>query len=175
MGDIYRQHMRLAHKIGLDVFAVVIKKELILKQTMNPRDVAWEYLIQRLERISTNSDSPLMIIHDEGEASRIRTLVRKARRINMPGSAFGTGRLSKPARLIVDDPVPRDSRQSYFIQLADLAAFAAYRRLYPPTRAHSVCPGSMWDELGDARYASANEVATSQGWVKHHGIVVWPH
>jgi len=172
--DIYRQHMRLATKLGLDVFAVVIQKDRILKRDMNPRDVAWEYLIQRLERMSTKSETPVMIIHDEGDSNRIRTLVRKARRINMPGSAFGTGRLSVPARLIIDDPVPRDSRQSYFIQLADLAAYAAYRRLYPPNRPKSICPETMWDELGDARYAAANEIATNQKWLTHEGIVVWP-
>lgn len=172
--DIYRQHLRLAPKLGLDVFAVVICKDKILKQTMNPRDLAWEYLIQRLERMSTKANEPVMILHDEGDSSRIRTLVRKARKINMPGSAFGSGRLSNPARLIIDDPVPRDSKQSYFIQLADLSAFAAYRRLYPPPRNPSVCPSTMWDELGDARYAAANEIATGSGWTGHPGIVFWP-
>jgi len=172
--DIFRQHMRLAPKLGLDVFAVVIQKDRILKQSMNPRDIAWEYLIQRLERMSTKSDTPVMVIHDEGDSKRIRTLVRKARRINMPGSAFGSGRLSTPARLIIDDPVPRDSKQSYFIQMADLAAYAAYRRLNPPPKAKSVCPPGMWDELGSARYAPANEVAVGQGWSGYEGIVVWP-
>jgi hypothetical protein len=173
--DIYRQHMRLAHKLGLEVFAVVIQKDRILKKTMNPRDVAWEYLIQRLERMSTKSDTPVMVIHDEGDSHRIRTLVRKARRINMPGSAFGTGRLSTPARLTIDDPVARDSTQSYLIQMADLAAYAAYRRLYPPPKTKSVCPANMWDQLGAARYLPANEVARGQGWTAHDGLVVWPH
>jgi hypothetical protein len=92
--DIYRQCMRLAPKLGLKVFAVVVEKTKITKRTLDPRDVAWEFLIQRLERMSTKSSEPVMVVHDEGDAVRVRTLVRKARRVNMPGSAFGAGRLS---------------------------------------------------------------------------------
>ncbi len=173
--DIYRQHMRFAPKAGLEIFAVVILKDKIVKRTQNPRDIAWEYLIQRLERMSTKPSEPVMVIHDEGDSARIRTLVRKARRINMPGSAFGTGRLSTPARFIVDDPVPRDSRQSFFVQLADLAAYAAFRAVIPPPqKAASVCPSTMWDELGVARYAPANELAVGMGRTGRVGIVEWP-
>jgi Protein of unknown function (DUF3800) len=50
-------------------------------------------------------------------------------------------------------PVPRDSRQSYFVQLADLAAYAAFRRYHPPPpRLVPIVPQRMWDELGPARY-----------------------
>jgi hypothetical protein len=173
--DIYRQHMRLAPKLGLDVFAVVIEKTLIAKTSMNPRDIAWEYLLQRLERMSSTDQEPVMVIHDEGDPLKIRALARKARRANMPGSAFGTGYFRLPARLLIDDPVSRNSQQSFFIQLADMAAYAAYRRLHPAGKTPSICPATMWDELGAARYAEANKVAMGQGWSRHPGIVVWPH
>jgi hypothetical protein len=71
-------------------------------------------------------------MHDEGEAHLVRRLQRKARRAGMAGSMFGTGVLSRPAKLVLDDPVPRASREAYFVQLADLDAYAAFRRLYPP-------------------------------------------
>lgn len=167
---IYRQHMRVADKLDLKIFAVVIDKDKINNQDRDPRDIAWEYLLQRLERLTTKSGVPAMLVHDEGETALIRRLARKARRANVAGSRFGTGRLRLPARLLIDDPVPRDSRQSFFIQLADLSAFAAYRKLYPPP-AHrgTVCPRAMWDQLGDARFTSANEQA---GGIP--GIVHWP-
>ncbi|WP_344662344.1 DUF3800 domain-containing protein [Catenulispora subtropica] len=168
--DIYRQHLRLLEKLGLSAFAIVIQKDLIQDQSRDPRDIAWEYLFQRIERLTTKSGSPLLLVHDEGEAALIRTLARKARRANVAGSRFGTGYLRNPARWLVDDPVSRDSRQSYFIQLADLCAYAAYRRHYPPPPQRStVCPQGMWDELGLARFAPANQLA---GGVP--GIVLWP-
>jgi uncharacterized protein DUF3800 len=168
--DIYRQHMRLLEKLGLSTFAVVIRKDQIWNTSRDPRDIAWEYLLQRIERLTTKSGTPAMIIHDEGEAGLIRGLARKARRANVAGSSFGTGTLRRPARLLIDDPVPRDSRQSYFIQLADLCAYAAFRKHYPPPpNRQSVCPESMWDELGLAVFTPANQLA---GGVP--GIVVWP-
>jgi len=173
--DLYRMHMRLPAKLGIDVFAVVIDKPKILRWR-NPRDIAWEFLMQRFERITTKSGETLMVIHDEGDSLAIRGLVRKARRINTPGSAFGLSRMNLPARLIVDDAVPRNSAQSYLIQLADLSAYAAFRTVYqPPARTSTVCPSSMWAELGAARYSDANSVATGPlGRGAQPGVVVWP-
>lgn len=173
---IFRQHMRLAGKLPVRALAVVVRKELVQKKTMNPRDIAWEFLLQRIERHSTTNNRPVMVVHDEGDSLNIRGLARKARRANSAGSAFGTGRLRLPARLLVDDPVPRQSDQSFFLQLADLVAFAAYRRLYPPpARRLAVCHQGMWDELGTARHAPANKLARSQGTAEHNGIVSWPN
>jgi hypothetical protein len=173
--DIYRQHMRLAPKLGLDVFAVVIEKQKI-RVRRNPRDIAWEFLLQRFERMGTEDGQRVMVVHDEGDALAVRGLVRKARRASTAGSAFGLGRLYLPARLIIDDPVSRDSGQSYFIQLSDLAAYAAFRTVHPPPPQRSpVCPASMWDELGGARFADANRLATGVlGRSAARGIVVWP-
>src|SRR5439155_1802203 len=137
----------------------------------NPRDIAWEYLLQRLERFKTVSHKePLLLVHDEGDGQLVRGFARKARRAGTAGSYFGTGLLNRPARHLIDDPVPRDSRQSYFLQLADLAAYAAFRRIYPPApRPVQIAPQSMWDELGQAVYVHANQLA---GGVP--GIVLWP-
>jgi hypothetical protein len=62
--------------------------------------------------------------------------------------------LKRPARLLVDDPVPRQSHQSYFLQAADLVAYAAFRFVYPPpVRARPpVVTAKTWEELGDARF-----------------------
>lgn len=173
---IFRQAIRLQPKLGLLAFAVVIRKHELWARdpARNPRDVAWEFLLQRFERLGSPNGShpgePVLLVHDEGEGAIVRKLARKARRAGTAGSAFGTGRLNVPARLLLDDPVSKDSRQSYFIQLADLTAYAAYRRLYPPPprRVH-VCPHLLWDQLGAATYHQANQL---QGGVP--GIVAWP-
>jgi hypothetical protein len=169
---VYRGFMRLQPKLGIQAFAVVIRKAgLALKGiTVDPREIAWEYLLQRLERFSTKGGIPVLIMHDEGEALMIRKLARKARRAGTAGSAFGTGTLKRPARLILDDPVPRHSNQSYFIQLADLNAYAAFRHFFPPPpRPVHVVPQSMWSELGAARYKPVSHLAGGPD-----GLVVWP-
>jgi hypothetical protein len=174
--DIYRQAMRLQPKIGLLTYAVVIDKELLADRgdVRNPRDIAWEYLIQRLERFNAPEGShpghPVMIIHDEGEGPAVRMLARKARRAGTAGSAFGTGHLIRPATLLIDDPVPKDSRQSYFLQLADLNAYAAFRTVQPAARRLvNIPPAAAWSELGSALYLPANYLAGGPP-----GIVVWP-
>jgi hypothetical protein len=87
---IYRQTMRLHHKIGLQTFAVLIDKEKLRKQrpTADPRDVAWEYLLQRLERASVGpplGPTYVGLNHDAGESDVARRLARKARRAGTAG------------------------------------------------------------------------------------------
>ena len=168
--SIYRQHMRVAEKIGLEVFAVVIVKGRIIKTTWDPRDVAWDFLFQRIERRSTKANEPAMLIHDEGDDAIVRKLSRKARRAGIAGSAFGLNPLKRPATWLIDDPVSRRSDYNFLIQMADLAAYAGYTRIMGPTqKTGKVCPQTMWDELGAARYAPANQL---KGGVP--GIVEWP-
>lgn len=156
---IYRQHMRLAEKLDLKVFAIVIDKGAAARSRPNRPvdDIAWEYLLQRLERFTTKGHHWTLIVHDEGNALAVRKIVRKSRRAATAGSMMGTGVLRVPFERLIDDPVPRDSSQSYFLQLADLTAYAAFRRLHPPPPRHvQIVPQTMWDELRDARYAPVN-------------------
>jgi hypothetical protein len=174
--DIYRQAIRLQPKLGMLTFGIVINKGNLRAKNpdRDPRDVAWEFLLQRFERFSSPVGShpgePVLLVHDEGEGAIVRKLARKARRAGTAGSAFGTGLLKRPARLLLDDPVPRDSRQSYFLQMADLTAYAAFRRIHPPpVRPVNIVPHRLWDQLGAAIYKPANQLA---GGIP--GIVAWP-
>lgn len=169
---IYRGFMRLQAKLELQIFAIVIRKDLLAEKSLSvdPRHVAWQYLFQRLERFTSNGATQVMVMHDEGDGGLARKLLRKARRVGSAGTKFGTGSLKRPARLLLDDPVARRSHESYFIQLADLVAYAAFRRTCPPPlRAVQICPSTMWDELGKARLAAVNRLSGGPP-----GIVVWP-
>lgn len=169
---VYRLHLRLQAKLGLQSFAVVIGKPALarIKPSTDPRDVAWEYLLQRLERFTTKNDTEVLLVHDEGDEARVRRLARKARRAGSAGSAFGTGSLRRPATRVLDDPVPRDSTQSYFLQMADLNAYAAFRYVVPPPhRRVQIVPQSMWDELGGARLLAVSELSGGPP-----GIVKYP-
>ena len=169
---IYRACMRLQPKIGSKVFGIVIDKQEMTKKgrTENPREVAWEYLVQRLERFTTKGSTEVMIIHDEGYAREVRALARKWRRIGTAGSMFGIGSLSRPATRIVDDPVARRSHESYFLQFADLVAYAAFRHCFsPPPRVVPIVPQTMWAELGTACFTPVSGLKGGPP-----GIVWWP-
>lgn len=171
--SIYRSHMRLVPKLGCHAFAIVIDKNKMKatnKTSTDPRDVAWEFLLQRLERFTTKGKTFISLIHDEGHEDRVRALARKARRAGTAGSAFGSGSLKRPARRLLDDPVPKKSHESYFLQFGDLIAYAAFRKIVPPgINVAKVVPQTMWDELGDGAYAKANAMSGGPP-----GIVTWP-
>jgi hypothetical protein len=157
----------------MKAFAVVIDKKEAREQIGGRRpasDIAWEFLLQRLERSFRQSE--VAVVHDEGDAKTIRRRARKARRAGVAGSAFGTGMLRVPFRNLWDDPVSRESRQSYFLQLADLNAYAAFRRLHPPPEGPGkIVPERMWEFLGDAQMTVVRNTTRYPG---PPAIVPWP-
>jgi hypothetical protein len=160
---LYRAHMRIQDKLGMKAFAVVIDKGEAASRVGGRRpssDIAWEFLLQRLERSFRRSE--VLVIHDEGDPLTIRKRARKARRAGSAGSAFGTGILNVPFRNLVDDAVPRDSKQSYFLQLADLNAYAAFRRLHPPPPQRGrIVPQRMWDYLAGAHMTEVRNTTSA--------------
>lgn len=154
---IYRAHMRILEQLPARAFAVVVDKRSASRSPADVFDLAWEGLLQRLERTSTKERSTVLLVHDEGENDAVRKWVRRARRHLTAGSAFGAGSLSHPARFLVDDPVSRRSHQSYFVQFADLVAYAAFRGVVPPGPSIArVCPAHMWDEIGPATHTAVS-------------------
>lgn len=154
---IYRAHMRVLEAMSVRAFAVVVDKRQTSRPPAGYFDTAWEGLLQRLERTSTKEKATFAVFHDEGEDDAIRRWVRRSRRYLTAGSAFGSGSFTNPARLLVDDPIPRRSTQSYFIQMADLVAYAGFRAVVPPGAAiGAVCPQDMWDEVGAATHRAVS-------------------
>jgi hypothetical protein len=163
---LYRSHLRLLSKLGLGAFAVVIDKQAAFAKFNQSRpvsDIAWEYLLQRLERSFRSTE--VLLYHDEGDEDNVRKRARKARRAGSAGSQFGTGQLRVPFRNLLDDAIPKDSSQSYFVQLADLVAYAAFRRMYPPpAKTSKIVPATMWDEIGAARFSVVRDTARFGGF-----------
>jgi hypothetical protein len=151
---IYRSHLRLLDQLPARAFAVVVDKRT---GHGSPFDLAWEALLQRLERTSHHEKVTFMLIHDEGEDERIRKWVRQSRRYLTAGSAFGTGSIRNSAARLIEDPIVRRSHQSYFVQLADLVAYAAFRAVIAPGAGiAAVCPSEMWDEIGAATHTKVS-------------------
>jgi hypothetical protein len=80
-----------------------------------------------------------MIFADEGRARELTKVFRKMTVFNPIPSQFGMwpspGSTSKsiPLQRIIEDPVFKKSHHSFFIQLADCAAFSLLKQETPPT------------------------------------------
>jgi hypothetical protein len=162
----YMASMRFQRKAQLfKTFSVVIKKREINARNIDPRERAWHFAIQRLERFGSSNSAMIHVIPDEGHADFIIKKIRAMRRFHFVPAAFGGDALRRDARNIVEDASERNSKRSYFIQLADLNAYASFRKVFPSTNFGD----AIWDELGDARLAEVNAIRGGPT-----GIVAWP-
>jgi len=165
---IYSMALRIQPKIGVQTFAVVVNKEEMRRQRRtneNPQRRAWELAIERLERFTSKSRETCLVFCDEGNYDLIRMLLRQKRRHSLVPSHYGRQALDRRGDFILEDPSVRKSEESYFIQLADLNAYAAYRRVFPEPWFGE----KYWEQLGEARIAAV--VRFSKGPV---GIKLWP-
>lgn len=162
----YQAIMRFQRKCDLfKIFTIIVVKNRISKSTTDVREVAWRYALQRLERFGTSKKDNLHVLPDEGHGEFIRKKIREMRRFSHVPSAYGGNSLSRNAENIVEDSSDRRSRESYFIQLADLNAYAAFRKAFPA----NTFDGRFWDELGTSRLAEVNSLRGGPP-----GIVIWP-
>jgi len=97
-------------------------------------ELAWKALIQRFENTlqhknfpgSSNPVDHGIIFPDDGNIERLKQLLRKMRVYNPIPNRYPTATglpRNLPLRFIVEDPVHRDSRHSYFVQSVDVTAY----------------------------------------------------
>jgi len=82
--------------------------------------------------------SRALIFADQGSEQEITKALRRMHVFNPIPSRFGQwpGSLKAkniPVQRVIEDPVFKESHQSYFIQLADCVAFSLLKREVPPT------------------------------------------
>jgi hypothetical protein len=126
---------------GLDV--VTKLPQATLFNTVFPKDediTAYERLLNRINRTMQACDSFALLIWDEGKEAEHRRLTRRMRVHNPIPSMYGEwapGTYAKniPLERVIEDPVFKQSEQSYFVQLVDFCAYALLRREHPiPSR-----------------------------------------
>jgi hypothetical protein len=150
----------------LTVFAVAIDKRPAFERDHEPRETAWQYALQRVHRFCEDGDHSAMIFPDEGHGVLIKRLMRKMRRFEHVPRRWGTGTLSVPVQRLVEDPNDRESRDSYFVQIADLCAFAAHRSRYVDPL--DAVDSGLWDLLGDRRLLKVNSVSGGPPGIKYY-------
>lgn len=98
-------------------------------------DKAFSYGLTRIDtdlykEKTTHKYSKFLILVDEGYLHKTRKICRKLRRFNYV--PYEGGQDTRPLNLkaMVDDPSPKDSKFSYFIQTADLIAYLISQYVY---------------------------------------------
>lgn len=105
---------------------------------------AWYALFQRFENTircqnfpgPPNSRERGIVFPDQTDASRLRDHLQKMRVQNYLSIRQASGRqttINEPIRLLIEDPICRDSRHSYFIQAVDCAVFLLKQYIQPNT------------------------------------------
>jgi hypothetical protein len=151
---------------NLRTFAIAIHKANCALKQRDPREAAWTFALQRVDRFCRPADARAILFPDEGHGLFIKRLTRRHRRFQNILGAFG-GNLSIPLHRILEDPNDRQSHDSYFIQMADWNAYAAHRS--PHVAPSEGVKDNLWDALGGNRLLDVNAVRGGPP-----GIVLWP-
>ena len=105
-------------------------------------DMAWKALFQRFHNTLHYGNFPGAYREDHGlvftdntDGEKLTRLLRRMTVYNpVPNRGpFGRGYRVLPAVRLIEDPIPKDSSDSYFIQAADVAAYFLMQRYAPNT------------------------------------------
>lgn len=135
---------RMADKLAaLPEFSLV---SVLVDKAGKPSDYdvfekAWQALIQRFENTIShrnfpgphNPDERGMLFPDHTDDKKLVRLLRRMRAYNpVPNqTVFGPGYRNLSLQYVIEDASLRDSRQSFFIQAADVCAFLLYQSAMP--------------------------------------------
>lgn len=141
--EILFEYVILLSTLHIKGIVTIIDKTKIKNNQYDVLEKAFTYNIQRIETAlqkRTKAEPELfMVITDEGRVSKMTKTSRKIQKINYIPSRFGTSSTRQEIQLLIEDPLPKSSSESYFIQAADTLAFIS--SLYA---AKHLCVGMDW-------------------------------
>lgn len=127
--DIFREILTFIAGLGGN------HQQITLFNSINSNEEwAFERLINRINRTMTAWDSRAALLFDEGQEVAFTKRIRKMGVINPIPSRFGvwqdTGNERRNIVIdrIIEDPIFKNSEQSYFIQMVDFCAYALMRQ-----------------------------------------------
>jgi hypothetical protein len=135
---------RIASMRDISLINVVVYKRK-LPPTVTKADIfrrAWYALFQRFENTiryqnfpgPKNPDDRGVVFADDTDGGKLKKFLNDMRQRNPLRVRQATGEAfyeDQPIRAIVEDPVMRDSRESYFIQAADCAVYLLKQSIDP--------------------------------------------
>ncbi len=111
------------------IINVVIDKTRIQTSQYPVLENALKYNVQRIENdlSSISSTENFMIISDEGRIASMRKTSRKIQRVNpIPSKFSASSTRNLPIKFLIEDPLSKNSKDSYFIQIVDFVSFVIY-------------------------------------------------
>lgn len=95
-------------------------------------ETLFKYIVTRINTNLKYENALGILICDAGNENKLVSMVRSLKKENQIWSAYSYGtHLSCPLDRIVEDPLFKTSKSSYFIQLADMVAFSLLRNEKP--------------------------------------------
>ncbi len=128
--EIVGRFCGLIGSLDLRIINVVIVKPRIRSKDYDVLDWALTFSVQRLENDLRHAPTPnekFLMITDTGRVGKMRKTTRRLRRFNPIPSKIRPGTYRQvQITTMIEDPLPKDSKESYFIQLADLVSYVVY-------------------------------------------------
>ena len=156
--QIYHEILASEFQLGIQTFSVAVVKRRAAQDGWDPRYAAWAFCLQALSQFCLAQDDWAVLYPDEGHGNFIRRCVRDLRREGKTSLSLSPIALPLSIERILEDPSDRHSHDSYFVQLADLNAYAAHRA--PGIDAGARGMDRLWESLngasGDARIRGVN-------------------
>ncbi|SEN42841.1 DUF3800 domain-containing protein [Nitrosomonas marina] len=115
--------------LDIRIVNILINKQVIRSPNFDVLNTALTYSIQRIENdidLENNPKTKFLIITDDGRVDKMRKTTRSIQKINYVPSKFGYSPLRKDIKSLIEDPLPKNSKESYFIQITDLVAYIVY-------------------------------------------------
>jgi len=139
--DILRKCLKfLNDRNDISIYSVCCDKNK-QKQNDNVFEYTWKVFIQRFENTlqyknftkGFNQTEKGIIISDNTDGGKLTEILRKMRYINHVPNLNNSGSRNLILEAIIEDPIMRDSKNSYFHQMTDVVAYFA-RQSYEPNK-----------------------------------------
>lgn len=156
--EIFGKFCTFIGSLNLRIINTAIIKTSIHNQQYEVLDMALKLSIQRIENdlnLAKNPNNKFLVITDEGRVGKMRRTTRRMQKINYIPSKFSSRSYRREIVSLIEDPLPKNSKESYFIQLADVVAQVVY---YHSLLSKSV--GTLPNRL--AKFVTAQ---TLRGWL----------
>jgi len=140
--EILFEFCRFVSSLSFKTISVVIDKQKINTPDYDVLGNALTYNVQRIENDLRQNfkNERFLIISDEGRVGKMRSTTRRIQKLNYIPSKFGGSSYRKEIECLIEDPMPKPSNESYFIQLADMISFII--SLY--AKQNTTCTKTKW-------------------------------
>ena len=151
--QVYREVLEWESRLSIRTFSVAVQKKQASNLGWDPRYAAWAFALHTLDRFCIERDEWATLFPDEGHGPFIRRCLRELRLQGSTSRRHSPGGVPMKIERILEDPNDRHSHDSYFIQIADLNAYAAHRhpRIAPGPKGTDNLWACLNGSIGDIR------------------------